>query len=836
MTEDRATVRARLKEAGISLDGRFVECFPGQKGANQDKDRLGSIPSTNYGVYATARDTLVLVDVDDYGEDVDEEAVQALAHLPATFEVETPHGGTHRYYSVEMDDSGRMPSAVLKAEFGAENPGPSWGEVRVMNQYVVGPGSMLKECDKEWCDSCATPDGGRYTVAENREIATLDVSDLVAALRSDPQLSPDEEDEDGSESEEVGEVPDDVDGRLEKALESDDKLRRLWNGSTSGYGNDRSRAECALAAKLGWWFGNDKSTVYSLMDRSDAEKWAERPDDTYRESVLEAVDQNTDSYTPGGKADPPSTKELIARYSDEFDTAEDVPDDVFGEGEVEKAATDGGATTGARTGDTPPYASALEPSSIYILAALDEEEGEEISDLTDREKAAHTWEVIRRNPDVHIRVRRDNGSLWAYDGGVWKREGERALRHAARQTLGATNYGQNVLTELKGQVRADPTVEVEAETFGLPAGKVAVANGLLDLEAAADRKPDALRTLKPTDYALTRIPHEWEPEAEYDEWHALVEEWAEDGRADALQEYVGYCLEVGAMPIHRALLVVGNGANGKGTFLNAVRTLLGDENTTSIELQRLANESDALARLYGSVANIDDDLSARKLGRGLGMFKKLVGDDRVEGRHLYEEAFEFDATAKHLYAANEVPDVSDDVGPEDEAFWRRWLLVEFPNHYPPHERDPNLSEKVTSEEYLQKILAWAVDGRARLMEKGYFTNESRYSQSKRERWQSWGDSVAQFIEKCVEKDTDAERLTTGQAHRRYAAWCRENNEKPVGQQQFTSTMKGEEVGYSSSVRIDGTVQRGYKALGLSEDVPDLEDTPERGGKQSSLDL
>jgi hypothetical protein len=31
-----------------------------------------------------------------------------------------------------------------------------------------------------------------------------------------------------------------------------------------------------------------------------------------------------------------------------------------------------------------------------------------------------------------------------------------------------------------------------------------------------------------------------------------------------------------------------------------------------------------------------------------------------------------------------------------------------------------------------------------------------------------------------------------------------------------------------TVRIDGKFQRGYKALGLSDDVPELEDTPERG--------
>ncbi len=97
--------------------------------------------------------------------------------------------------------------------------------------------------------------------------------------------------------------------------------------------------------------------------------------------------------------------------------------------------------------------------------------------------------------------------------------------------------------------------------------------------------------------------------------------------------------------------------------------LLGPENTTSIELQTLANEEKAVADFYGALANIEDDLSARKLGACLGMFKKLVGGDRVRTRRLYEDGSEFDATGKHLYTANEVPDVN--VPDDDEAFWRR---------------------------------------------------------------------------------------------------------------------------------------------------------------------
>jgi len=341
---------------------------------------------------------------------------------------------------------------------------------------------------------------------------------------------------------------------------------------------------------------------------------------------------------------------------------------------------------------------------------------------------------------------------------------------------------------------------------------------------------DALRNLQPTDYALTRLPVEYDPDATAEEWLSLVEEWAEEGHADALQEYVGYCLHIGGIPIHRALLLVGSGANGKGVFLSTVRALLGEENTSSIELQTLANERDAVAQFYGSVANIDDDLSARKLGAGLGMFKKLTSGDRVRARHLYEEGFEFDATGKHLYAANEVPDVN--VPDEDEAFWRRWLLVEFPNHYPPSQRDPGLRDRLTEPDVLAGVLNWAIEGWARILEQGHFTNEEHYAAEKRARWQAWGDSVDKFIEECLSRDEDAENVSTQQVHRRYAAWCRENGHDPIGQQQLTNTLKKEAFDYSRK-RVDGASTRAFGAIAFADEVPDLEETPERDSRLSS---
>ena len=590
-----------------------------------------------------------------------------------------------------------------------------------------------------------------------------------------------------------------------KGAANGEKFERLWKGNTSGY-DSNSEADLALCNILTFWTGGDTSQIDRLFRDSGLyrDKWDEqRGDETYGElTISEAVKRTDEFYDPEQGTSQPR----------------DRPEEP------------------QRDGHTNPP---LTPATVKAWAGLGEEDS--ISDLTDREKAAVVCDIVQKRDDLHVRVRRDNRTLWSCDAGIWKPEGDRELEHAARTALGSMNYGSNVSQQLKAQAKARRELEVEAETFGLAPGLIAVENGVVYLEAASGGGGDlAVRELEAEDYALARLPVFYDPEATYDEWEQYVEEWAEDGKADALQEYVGYCLHVGALPIDRALLLVGTGANGKSTFLHVVRALLGEQNTTSIGLQTLANEKDAVAEFYGSVANIDDDLSTRKLGQGLGMFKKLTAGDRVRGRRLYEDGFEFKATGKHLYAANQVPQV--DVPDEDEAFWRRWLLVEFPNHYPPSERDPSLRSRFTRDEELSGVLNWAIDGWKRLLEQGRFTGEEQQAYDKRRRWQSWGDSMDEFISECVEHDPDADRITTGDAHRRYKAWCVENGKDAVSQRQFTSTLKTENVGYRDSIQIPkgtGSVTRGYSELGFTDDVPEVstgddEDDDDGDAAQQSL--
>jgi putative DNA primase/helicase len=333
---------------------------------------------------------------------------------------------------------------------------------------------------------------------------------------------------------------------------------------------------------------------------------------------------------------------------------------------------------------------------------------------------------------------------------------------------------------------------------------------------------ESLRELRPDDYALTRLPVAYDSEAKCTEWTTFVDEVVESGKVATFQEYVGYTLHRGGVPFNKALLLVGDGANGKSTALNVIRAMLGEENTRSKQIQDFS-EAKHIADLHGAIANIHADLSEGTISaNGISKFKNLTGGDSMEGRYLYEQSFRFKPTAKHLYAANTTPDVGNYVGAEDSAWWRRWIVIHFPRYFRPEERDRTLESRLTSDEALSGILNWAIEGWNRLTDQYRFTNEDTTGDTRR-RWLTWGDSAEQFIETCIEPDPDAENRSTGEVYEVYEAWCRGEGEDPIGQQSFTSTLRDApvNVGYSTSVHLSDnrSSRNGYKSLGFTDEAP-----------------
>jgi putative DNA primase/helicase len=728
----RETIVARLEEAGIDTE-RFINVNKGQKGTFDHTQYAPSDVSGNYGIYTNADDALAIFDVDDYDDLEDKSGLTALAELEPTFEQQSPHGGTHRLYRVETDD-GRPVAEVLQETVNAANPNPSWGEIRVSNQYVVGAGSQLQGCDKGWCDECADPDGGKYDVGSDRAIATISVGDVIDVLQADPVYAEEFEEDDAEEDKRTSGDIDAADALSYALNESDDKkLKSLWRGNYSGY-DDRSSAECALAFKLAFWLQGDKQAVREAMNghnlpsdipRPRLAKWEEREDDSYRDSVLEAVDKQTEYFEPSESRNQPSSSPKA--------TQSDLWADI---------------------------------RWLY--------EDQEVSKMYARQAA------VERLLGAHDFVTpRDTGMIWMYneEKGFYNPRGETEIETILAREL-QHHYTQNELREILGQIRARTYIDRSELGAGGDTDLVCVGNGVYNL------RTDELEDHSP-DYYFTRgVDVDYNPDAEPEE----IEQWLDDVVSrdednQTLLEIVGAALS----PTYehgKFLILFGEGSNGKSTFFELVEELLGQDNVSGWTLQDLSENRFANADLVGKFANVAPDMPGKRL-QETGTLKTLTGGDQTMAERKGEDAFEFVNTATLMFGANRPPAIPE----PSRAVKRRIVPIRFKQSFTSEDDDnpdkrnkQDLMAELTTEEEMEGLLKAAIEGLQRLRENGDVSLPETLDE-RLEYYEQFSDPIKEFRVNTLENATGC-RVKKSNIYDAYTAYCHANDYAPTSKSAF----------------------------------------------------
>jgi len=296
---------------------------------------------------------------------------------------------------------------------------------------------------------------------------------------------------------------------------------------------------------------------------------------------------------------------------------------------------------------------------------------------------------------------------------------------------------------------------------------------------------------------MSRLGCAFDPDAECPRWRAFLQEVVDsDTDRQKLQEFAGYFLHHWEMPYHKALFLVGPTASGKSTFLDTVNAMLGDGTAASLTPQQMTSERFGGAELFNKWANIRNDIPAETV-ENTGAFKEIIGGDPIKAEEKYQDPFMFRPTAKHAFSANQLPDANTD----DEAFFRRILLVPFPETVPKAERDPMLDEKLQDE--LPGVLNWALEGLQRLLANGGFTGDRSPGRT-RETWEKWGNSVDRFRKVALE--TGDESVPKSKVYAAYLEYCRQESMPSETQHLMTRSLKTE--GFEDGrAYVDGSQER-----------------------------
>lgn len=212
-------------------------------------------------------------------------------------------------------------------------------------------------------------------------------------------------------------------------------------------------------------------------------------------------------------------------------------------------------------------------------------------------------------------------------------------------------------------------------------------------------------------------------------------------RVVLLLEIIGYTLYPHDYPLHKAILLVGEGSNGKSTYLRLIETILTKANVSSVNLSDLDPRVNrfAVADLYNKLANVSSEPPKRTFDPTL--FKMLTGEDLVRMERKFRDAFNTYNYAKLIFAANELPQVTEDT----YAFWRRWIVIEFPNRFDP---DPTFFEKTFTPDEIEVIILLALHAFRLVLERKGFTEAG--VEDVREEWLSRSNPIYRVVKKMID--------------------------------------------------------------------------------------
>lgn len=308
---------------------------------------------------------------------------------------------------------------------------------------------------------------------------------------------------------------------------------------------------------------------------------------------------------------------------------------------------------------------------------------------------------------------------------------------------------------------------------------------------------------------FNKLPASYDPNADCPEikkFHREITNSEED--ITVLEEAVAYCL-YRAYFIAKALMLVGGGSNGKSTWLSLVRTFLGSQNVSGRGLFELEENRFAKADFFGKYANIYADLPDRALQR-TGMFKMLTGGDQITAEKKFQHSFNFVNYAKLLFSANKVPEALDD----SDAFFRRWIIITFPNVFEGEKCDPYKLEKLTTGQELSGLLNLALTALKKLLKTGRFSH-MKTTDAIREDYIRRSSPIASFVMDCLEVDSDA-FIEKKELFNVFAAYCRERGIPCVTQTTFFKNLPQHMAITDVRPPIEGKRIRAFKGIRYSD--------------------
>ena len=382
--------------------------------------------------------------------------------------------------------------------------------------------------------------------------------------------------------------------------------------------------------------------------------------------------------------------------------------------------------------------------------------------------------------------------LYMYDGGVYvpckNRLGGiiRNLVHGIKK---------NQLTEVTSYI----TDMSPVETNVADPKYIAFSNGIYNIET------EQLEDFNPSIIITNKIPHKYNYDAYNESMDSMLDRVScnDDQIRDLLEEMAGFCL-FRRNELRKAFILIGDKANGKSTFLDCVVNMVGEDNTSALDLGELKDRFRG-SEMVGKLLNAGDDINDNFIADA-SMFKKVVSGERTTYEKKGVDAFKFSNYCKFIFSANAIPRMKDKTG----AVLDRLIIIPFnatfskkdPNY------DPHIKSKLRSEEAMEYLLQLALDGLKRVLNNNGFSDSEKVREEL-EKYHEKNDPLIGFM-KELDIEIDVLNQPSKDLYTAYKIYCTDNNLTPLAHNAFSENLKRNYNLVTVATRVNGKGVRIFK--------------------------
>lgn len=442
---------------------------------------------------------------------------------------------------------------------------------------------------------------------------------------------------------------------------------------------------------------------------------------------------------------------------------------------------------------------------------------------------------------------------YVYRDGYWQADtgGMIAMRYAKELHTALVHYGTNITDESRQKVYLENVAKlaqrryretmlkdaqdgyfIKSEDFDRNEWLFNCVNGTYDL------RQGYFRPHNPKDL-ISKISNvvydENASSAEFEKFIGTVM-CGSTAKIRYLQKAFGYSLTGDTSQECFFILYGATSRNGKGTLMETMSYMMGNERGYAMaaapetfagkQNKDSRQASGDIARLKG-VRFLNSSEPSKRMVFDAALLKTLTGRDTITARHLHEREFQFVPSFKLFINTNYLPHVNDDTLFASD----RVNVITFNKHFGDDERDPELKEKLKTQENISGLFNWCLEGLRLYKAEGLKRPEEVASATAE--YQNSSDRQAMFMNECLIA-SEGSICKSSDVFNVYRSWCQANGYYPENKSNFMAGFRNKNLLHDTG-RINGNTYHnvifGYKidpdyyADPTSESEQQWEDVP-----------